>query len=80
MILKDIIKHIERIAPINLKEDFDNVGLMVGSNKSDIKNILVALDCTKDVIDEAKSINADLILTHHPLILSCHLFHIHMYL
>lgn len=68
MILKDIIKHIERIAPINLKEDFDNVGLMVGSNKSDIKNILVALDCTKDVIDEAKSINADLILTHHPLI------------
>lgn len=68
MILKDIIKHVEAIAPINLKEDFDNIGLMVGSDKSNIKSILVALGCTKEVIEEAKSINADLILTHHPLI------------
>lgn len=68
MILKDIIGYVEEIAPINLKEDFDNVGLIVGSDKSNIKNVLVALDCTKKVIEEAKSINADLILTHHPLI------------
>lgn len=68
LILNDIIKYVETIAPINLKEDFDNVGLMVGNTSSNIKNILVALDCTKDVIEEAKKINADLILTHHPLI------------
>ena len=68
MILKDIISYVENIAPINLKEDFDNVGLMVGSSECDIQNILVALDCTKNVIEEAKALKADLILTHHPLI------------
>lgn len=68
MILKDIIRYVENIAPTNLKEDFDNVGLMVGSDKTNIKNILVTLDCTKEVIEEAKSLNIDLILTHHPLI------------
>ncbi len=68
MILKDIIGYVEEIAPINLKEDFDNVGLMVGSDKNNIINILVALDCTRDVIEEAKILKVDLILTHHPLI------------
>ncbi|MDO4534243.1 MAG: Nif3-like dinuclear metal center hexameric protein [Clostridium perfringens] len=68
MILKDIIAYVEDIAPTNLKEDFDNVGLMVGSDKDNIKNILVALDCTKNVIEEAKVLGVDLILTHHPLI------------
>lgn len=68
MLLNDFIKVMEDIAPTNLKEDFDNVGLMVGDRNKEISKVLIALDCTNDVIEEAKELKADLILTHHPLI------------
>ncbi|SHI36924.1 dinuclear metal center protein, YbgI/SA1388 family [Clostridium cavendishii DSM 21758] len=68
MKLKQIITVMEQIAPVELKESFDNVGLMVGDKESDINKVLIALDCTLEVIDEAKNIGADLILTHHPLL------------
>ena len=58
----------EKLAPIFLKEDFDNVGLMVGSKDKEVKKVLLALDCTKDVIEEGKREGVDLIITHHPLI------------
>lgn len=66
--VKDIIKEMEKFAPKYLKEDFDNVGLMVGDKEKEVKKILLALDCTLDVIEEAKENNVDLIITHHPLI------------
>lgn len=68
MKLKEIISVIEEIAPVNLKEDFDNVGLMVGDREKNITKVLLALDCTEEVINEAKEIGAELILTHHPLL------------
>lgn len=68
MKLNDIINIIEDIAPVNLKEGFDNVGLMVGDREKNITKILLALDCTEEVIKEAKEIGAELILTHHPLL------------
>lgn len=68
MKLNDIIKIIEDIAPVNLKEGFDNVGLMVGDREKNITKILLALDCTEDAIREAKEMGAELILTHHPLL------------
>lgn len=66
--VKDIIKEMEIFAPKYLKEDFDNVGLMVGDKEKEVNKILLALDCTLDVIEEAKENNIDLIITHHPLI------------
>ena len=66
--VKDISKEMEKLAPIFLKEDFDNVGLMVGSKDKEVKKVLLALDCTKDVIEEGKREGVDLIITHHPLI------------
>lgn len=66
MLLNDFIKIMEEIAPPSLKEDFDNVGLMVGDRKKEVSKVLVALDCTK--INKAEELNVDLILTHHPLI------------
>lgn len=66
--IKDIIKIMEDFAPKSLKEDFDNVGFMVGDKEKDVKRILLALDCTLDVIGEAKEKNIDLIITHHPLL------------
>lgn len=68
MKLDDIIKIIEDIAPVNLKEGFDNVGLMVGDREKNITKVLLALDCTEEVIREAKEMRAELILTHHPLL------------
>ncbi|MEG1257022.1 Nif3-like dinuclear metal center hexameric protein [Clostridium sp.] len=66
--IEDIMNIMENVAPVNLKESYDNVGLMVGDREAEVHKVLVALDCTVDVIEEAKSIGAELILTHHPLL------------
>ncbi len=58
----------ELLAPSYLKEDFDNVGLMVGDRNKSVNKVLLALDCTLKVIEEAKREKVDLIITHHPLI------------
>lgn len=68
ILVKDIVKEMEKIAPPFLKESYDNVGLMVGDNNKEVKKVLLALDCTKDVIEEAKNNNIDMIITHHPLL------------
>lgn len=66
------VKHIKNImeeyAPLHLKESYDNVGLMIGDLESEVTSILVALDCTLDVIEEAKEKNCNFILTHHPIL------------
>ena len=64
----NIINEMELLAPTYLKEDFDNVGLMVGDKNKEVKKVLLALDCTLKVIEEAKKENVELIITHHPLI------------
>ena len=66
--VKDIINVMEKIAPPFLKESYDNVGLMVGNKNKEVNKILLALDCTKSVIEEAKANNVDMIITHHPLL------------
>lgn len=64
----DIAKAIEDVAPKALMEDYDNIGMMVGDENKEVKKVLLSLDCTKEVIQEAININSDLIITHHPLI------------
>ncbi|WP_238883293.1 Nif3-like dinuclear metal center hexameric protein [Clostridium sp. YIM B02551] len=68
MKVNDIIDVMESIAPPFLKEDYDNVGLMVGSREAEVSKILIALDATLEVIEEAKELGAELIITHHPLL------------
>jgi len=64
----DIAKEIEGFAPEFLKEDYDNVGLMIGDEQKEIKKVLLSLDCTNEVIKEAINFKCDLIITHHPLL------------
>ena len=64
----DISKRIEKTAPVFLKEDYDNVGIMVGDPNQDVKRVLLALDCTNEIIDEAVENKCDMIITHHPLL------------
>jgi dinuclear metal center YbgI/SA1388 family protein len=58
---------IEKIAPKFWAEEWDNVGLLVGSTSTQVKRILIALDGTMDIIEEAKAFGAQLIVAHHPI-------------
>lgn len=61
-------EYINRIAPFETAEEWDNVGLLVGGPDDQVNGVLVALDVTPGAIAAAKAVNANLILTHHPLI------------
>jgi len=66
----DIYEFLNSIAPVEMKADFDNVGLLVGCRDADVSRILVSLDITDDVISEALDIGASLIVAHHPVFFS----------
>ena len=66
--LKYITEYIEELAPKYLAEAWDNVGLMVGDENTEVSKILVALDCRDEILDEAIEKGADMIITHHPFI------------
>ncbi len=58
------------LAPADMQEDWDNVGLLCGRAGREVRRILVALDPFPAVIEEAKAVGAELLVTHHPLIFS----------
>lgn len=66
--IQDIIEGLDQEAPFHLAEDWDNVGLLVGSSDQEVRSVLIGLDATNTLIDEAISRGADTILTHHPVI------------
>ena len=68
MKLQEIIDIVEDWAPIELAEDFDNVGLIIGDSKSDVKKALITLDTLEVVIEEAIENSCDLIISFHPII------------
>ena len=70
MKVKDIIKVVEEFAPLSIQEGWDNSGLCVGSPEDEVTSVLLALDCTPALVDEAMACGADMIVTHHPLIFS----------
>ena len=70
MKVKDIISVIEEFAPLFLQENWDNSGLCIGSPEDSVSSVLLGLDCTPELVDEAISCGADMIVTHHPLIFS----------
>lgn len=63
-----LLETLDSIAAFGLAEQWDNVGLMVGSPEQQLNGVLVALDPTEEVLGEAKECGADCIITHHPLI------------
>lgn len=64
----ELVRPIEDMAPLFDQEKWDNCGFCVGDPNKEVSKVLVALDCTEEVIDEAVSCGADMIITHHPLI------------
>lgn len=65
---REITNKIEERYPLNLAEDYDNVGLLIGSYQKKIGRILVCLEIDNRVVDEAIKKNIDMIITHHPII------------
>ncbi|MDR2131756.1 MAG: Nif3-like dinuclear metal center hexameric protein [Clostridiales Family XIII bacterium] len=63
-----LIQQIERIAPPERALDWDNTGIQISVGGPEIKRVLVALDVTEEIIREARALNADFIVAHHPLI------------
>ena len=66
--VRDIYRFMERIAPFHTQEDFDNAGFLVGRGDREVKKVLVALDVTLEVVEEARDMGAELIVAHHPVI------------
>lgn len=70
MTVGDILKKIDELAPFALQESFDNSGLLIGSKEAEVTAVLVCLDVTPKVLEEAISARAELIISHHPLMFS----------
>ena len=64
----DIESALYALAPKALAAEWDNVGLLAGSADREVRSVLVALDITEPVVDEAERMGADLIVSHHPVI------------
>lgn len=65
--LVEIVKQLQEIAPLKLAESWDNVGLLVEPNRNKIiNNILLTIDLTEDVVQEAIDTKSELIISYHP--------------
>jgi len=68
MTIKRLIKLLESVAPPALQESYDNAGLIVGNASNTIKGVLLCLDSTEAVIDEAIRKKCNLVIAHHPIV------------
>lgn len=68
MTVKDILDYLWMLAPLSCKENWDNVGFLCGRAQTPVNRVLVALDATEQVAQEAAKLGCELVVTHHPLI------------
>ena len=68
MKLRDICNKLEEWAPLAYQESYDNSGLIVGDPETDVKGVLVSLDCLEHVVDEAISRDCNVVVSHHPIV------------
>lgn len=67
-LVKDIAALLEDFAPLSLQESYDNAGLVCGNPEAEVSSILLTIDVTEAVIDEAIAEGHNLIISHHPLV------------
>src|SRR5687768_10375400 len=66
--IKDVTHYLEQWAPLAYQESYDNAGLITGSLSEEVKGILVSLDCTEEVVEEAIQSGCNFIVAHHPIL------------
>ena len=65
----ELLKILNEIAPLRLQVDWDNSGMQLDLGKEEINTVFVAMEISRDIVEEAKAAGADMIITHHPLLL-----------
>ena len=68
ILVEDVMRAMEHLAPLPLAEEWDNPGLQVGDPVAEVRGILTCLDVSEAAIAEAEQVGANLIVSHHPLI------------
>lgn len=68
MQLNEVIAFLESKAPPSLQEDYDNSGLLTGSPEMDVQGILVCLDSTEEIVEEAVRLGCNVVVAHHPIV------------
>jgi dinuclear metal center YbgI/SA1388 family protein len=66
--IKDVTHYLEQWAPLSYQESYDNCGLITGDLSDDVRGLLVTLDCTEEVIDEAIKTGCNMVVAHHPIV------------
>ena len=65
-----IMQCLEELSPVTFAENWDNVGLLVGRKEKDVQKVMLCVDVTAPVIDQAITEKVDMIISHHPAIFS----------
>src|SRR5204863_7127951 len=68
--INEVISALEQLAPPALQESYDNSGLLIGNAQSKVTGVLLCIDVTEKIIDEAVRRKCNLVVSHHPLIFS----------
>ena len=66
--VQDVLEFLNTWAPFPYQESYDNSGLIIGEPKQAITGILVSLDCTESVVDEAVRKGCNVVVAHHPIL------------
>lgn len=66
--VKEIATALEKFAPLPLQDGYDNAGLQIGLTDAEVTGVLLCLDVTEQVIDEAAALGFNLVVSHHPLL------------
>lgn len=66
--IKDLTDYLESWAPLALQESYDNAGLLTGNRQDNVEGVLITLDITEEVVEEAIARGCNLIIAHHPII------------
>ena len=68
MKIRDLVRYLEQVAPPDYQEAYDNAGLIVGNPDTALQGVLICLDSTEAVIEEAVAKGCNLVIAHHPIV------------
>ena len=66
--ISEVVLYLNQKAPLSLQESYDNAGLIVGNSSNKVTGVMLTLDCTEAVVDEAIAQKCNLIVSHHPIL------------
>jgi len=66
--IKDVTAYLESVAPPSYQEKYDNATLITGNPEDEVKGIMISLDATEPVVEEARREGCNLIIAHHPIV------------